>query len=516
MSKRLPVNSKESPLQTFKFEALLIKHAGITGSTLLIGQGANYGMVFLLTYKLGAGGFGLFSLALMVMNIATLIGSLSLGVTILRFAANYKGKEDTQAVQTLIGTILIVVLAWSLLIAGLIELLAPLLAEQVFRKPELTSLFRIIAWAIPLSALFRIFVSGLHGLGLTDVRAYLEQLVLPFTRLALVAVSLFVSSNVTSALWAMVIASSIATVIAGIQLAHKSRFWIIKWHYILNEWGAWAKYTAPTFLDALLVTSMGGSLEVLLLGIFGTRELVGIYSVVLKFKAILNMPMVALNNALAPVISKLHTRGELEYLQHIFKDATRWVAIAALPLGAIYILFGDVLLGLFGDTFTRGYVALVIVTLGQFVNIAVGPVGHILLMTGYSRIRLVNSLILLAIQLILGLWLIPIWQLTGTSLVAAVSIATISILGLIQVFVLLKIHPYRLVSFKPWLACFVAMSSVVGIRVMSEVTVLWFITILILGFGVMYLVVLWSLGLNSSDQAMLSRIIPMKFKKSFK
>jgi len=481
----------------------VVKTAGITGVSSLIGQAANYLMVFLLTLSLGAGGFGLFSLALTVKNIATLVGSLGLGVTVLRFVAKYRGSGDNQSAQTLIGIVAVFVLVWSSVVAGALWLIAPFLTRYVFHKPELTLAFRVIIWAIPLEAIFRIFVSGLHGLGFTAKRAYLEQLILPFGRLLLVAVSLIVARSVEFSLGAMVAASCVSVVIAGVWLARESRFWRVSLFTIPADLGDWIKYTIPAFLDALLVTSLGGSVEVLLLGIFGTKEAVGIYSVVLRLKFVINMPMTAFNNALAPLISEFHARGDRARLKSLFRSSTRWVMIIGLPLGAACVLFGDFLLGLFGGSFTVGYMALILVTLGQLVNIGVGPVGHMLLMTGYSRIRLMNSLVLLTEQLILGLWLIPNWQLVGASVVAAVSVATVSILGAIEVLVLLKIHPYRLDLVKPWLGCILAMGIIGAIRGLSGITDMWFSAVLLLGFGVCYLGGLLGLGLNGGDKSML-------------
>lgn len=492
--------SKTTPSENLGF-GQVVKAAGITGVSSVIGEAAGYLMVFLLTLTLGAGGFGLFSLVLTVKSIATLVGSLSLGITVLRFGAKYRSNQDSQSVQTLIRWAVMVVLIWSTIVAGTLWLLAPFLAGHVFRKPELTLALRIAIWAIPLEAIFNILVSGLHGLGFTAKRAYLEQLILPVGRLLLVAMSLLVARSVEFSLGAMVAASGISVVMAGVWLARECRFWEAPLLAMPADVKDWVKYTIPAFLDALLVTSLGGSVEVLLLGIFGTEELVGIYSVVLRLKFIVNMPMTAFNNALAPLISKFHACGDRASLKSLFRSATRWVMMVGLPLAAACVLFGDFLLGLFGDAFAAGHTALILVMLGQLVNIAVGPVGHMLLMAGYSRVRLINSLVLLTEQLVLGLWLIPNRPLIGAGIVAAVSVATISILGIVEVFFLLRIHPYRLDLAKPWLACIFAMGIVGVTRGLSGITDVWFSAILLLGFSICYLGGLFGLGLNGGDKS---------------
>ena len=483
----------------------VVKNAGITGVSYFVGLLANYVMIIVLTLSLKANGFGLFSLVIVIKNIATLVGSLGLDITVLRFTSKYIGENSEHRVKTLIGCISFLVLGWSIFVSIAICFLSPFLADYLFQRTVLNSLLRVIIWMIPLEAIFRIFIAGLHGLGYTDIRAYLEQIVLPLSRLLFVVIGLFLVKDVESVLWAMVVASGVSVFIAGTWLSSKCRFWETLWK-IPTDWLAWVKYTIPTFLDALLATSLGGSLEVVLLGIFGTNEIIGVYSVLLKLKAILNIPMMAFNNALAPIIGKFHAQGDRIGLKYLFGSATRWVIMLGLPLSSVYILFGHFLLGLFGEQFSIGYFSLIVITLGQCINIVAGPVGHILLMTGYSRIRLVNSVILFVIQLVLGLWLIPNLQLIGASIVAAVSITAISIIGGFEVFVILKIHPYRKDLIKPCIANIFPLLLFGIIQLLTFPTSTWPTFLLMLLFFGSYLAALRSFGLNQSDKDLIYRV----------
>jgi O-antigen/teichoic acid export membrane protein len=397
----------------------------------------------------------------------------------------------------------VLVLVWSSIVAmGLWEL-APFLSQIAFKEPALVPSVRIVCVGVPINALFLVFVSGLHGLGLTTRRVYAEQIILPVSRLAFIVVAMVAKTSVEVALWAMVAASSLSVAVAGVWLMRESRFWKSSLAH-LPDWQAWAKYTVPAFLDSLLVTPLGGSLEILLLGLFGTKEMVGIYSVVLRFKFIIALPMAAFNTTLAPLISEAHARSDRERLKELFSSTTRWVMMLSLPLAAINVLFGGSLLGLFGQAYTLGYLTLILMTLGQLVNVCVGPVGHILLMTGYSRVRLLNSLVLLAAQLGLGLLFIPVWQLEGAGLVAAASVAIVSLLGLIEAFVLLKIHPYQLELVKPLMACCLVSASVAVAQAVFGKTLVSQI-LLLGGLVVAYVGVLVGLGLNPNDKQLVLR-----------
>jgi O-antigen/teichoic acid export membrane protein len=476
----------------------ILRTAGITGISTLVAQSAGYLTVFALTLSLGVRGFGLFSLATTLMSVTTLVAALGLDVAVVRFVAWYRGRGDTRKLQTLLLFATVLVLIWSVIVAiGLWEL-APFLSWTVFKEPALVPSVRIVCIGIPLNALFLVFVSGLHGLGLTTRRVYAEQIILPLSRLVFVVVAMVAKASVEGALLAMVAASGVSLAVAGVWLARKSWFWKSSLAP-LSDWKALTKYTLPAFLDALLVTQQGGSLEILLLGMFGTKEMVGIYSVVLRFRLIISLPMAAFNTTLAPLISEAHARSDRERLKGLFNSATRWVMILSLPLVAIIVLFGGLLLGLFGQAYTAGYLTLTLMALGQLVNVCVGPVGHMLLMTGYSRIRLLNSLVLLATQLGLGLLFIPAWQLEGAGVVAAVSVVVVSLLGLIEVFVLLKIHPYQLELTKPLLACCLAGAAIAIAQALLGKTLIPQI-LLLSGLIVAYVGVLVGLGLNPNDK----------------
>ena len=481
----------------------LLRTAGVTGISTLVAQGAGYLMVLALTLSLRIRGFGLFSLATTLMGVTTLVATLGLDIAVVRFAAWYRGRGDTQNLQTLLLFATVVVFIWSSAVAiGLWEL-APFLSRSVFNEPALVSSIRIVCIGIPLNALFSVFVSGLHGLGLTTRRVYAEQIILPLSRLVFIVVVMWANASVEVALWAMIAASGFSVLVAGVWVMRASWFLRSSLAY-LPEWKDWAKYTVPAFLDSLLVNPLGGSLELLFLGMFATKEMVGIYSVILRFKSIISLPMMAFNTTLAPLISEAYARLNHERLEELFRSATRWVMILSLPLAAIILLFGSPLLGLFGQAYSVGYVTLTLMTLGQLVNICVGPVGHMLLMTGSSRVRLFNSLVLAATQLGLGLLFIPAWQLEGAGLVSAISIAIVSLLGLVEVYVLLKVHPYQLKLVKPLLACCLA-SAVIAVAqvVLAQTPVSWIF--LVSGLVVVYVIALMGLGLDPNDRQLVIR-----------
>jgi O-antigen/teichoic acid export membrane protein len=78
------------------------------------------------------------------------------------------------------------------------------------------------------------------------------------------------------------------------------------------------------------------------------------------------------------------------------------------------------------------------------------------MMTGHTRINLVNNVIGLLSMIGLNLLLIPKYGVVGAALSLALVIAIINITRLIEVYLLFKIHPYRLQFYKPVLSAGIA------------------------------------------------------------
>jgi O-antigen/teichoic acid export membrane protein len=91
------------------------------------------------------------------------------------------------------------------------------------------------------------------------------------------------------------------------------------------------------------------------------------------------------------------------------------------------VLFREDLLGLFGNDFSKAAIPLVILTAGQLVNAACGPVGTLFVMTSQTRYAATGFAIAAATTSLLLFMLVPVWDVIGASLATAVGIATLNL-----------------------------------------------------------------------------------------
>jgi O-antigen/teichoic acid export membrane protein len=128
-----------------------------------------------------------------------------------------------------------------------------------------------------------------------------------------------------------------------------------------------------------------GYVGTVMLGSLVDARSAGIYAVATRGADLVLIVMVAVNIPLAPRLARLHSAGDREGLQRLVSAVAKRTFVASLPLSVGLILLRDVYLGLFGSDFKAGGTALAILVLSQLVNVAAGPVGVLLLMTGYER-----------------------------------------------------------------------------------------------------------------------------------
>jgi O-antigen/teichoic acid export membrane protein len=180
--------------------------------------------------------------------------------------------------------------------------------------------------------------------------------------------------------------------------------------------------------------------DILVLGTLRGTEEVGIYSVAASWAALVPYALVSINIVWAPVMARLYEKGEKERLQRMITQGTRGITFVSLIFAFVFLVLGKWLLSLYGPDFVEGETALRILVIGQLVNVAVGPVAQLLLMTGYERVAAINAGFNLVLTIGLNFVLVPRWGVEGTAWATSVSMILINLLLTVWVYKRLDIH----------------------------------------------------------------------------
>jgi O-antigen/teichoic acid export membrane protein len=193
-----------------------------------------------------------------------------------------------------------------------------------------------------------------------------------------------------------------------------------------------------TFVEFLMAQA-----DKILIGIFLDARALGIYAVSATLTGFVSIILDSVNQIFSPSIAHLYARGKIELLGRIYQSLTKWILGFTMPLAAVMIIFASPLMRIFGHDFEVGWSVLVIGTIGQLVNCAVGSVGYLLLMSGnQGRLVKIQS-IMAAMTIVLAILLIPWWGLVGAIVASTASNVGANLWCLLEVRRRLGVFPYN-------------------------------------------------------------------------
>jgi O-antigen/teichoic acid export membrane protein len=209
-------------------------------------------------------------------------------------------------------------------------------------------------------------------------------------------------------------------------------------------------YMAILYIDRFMLGYFG-KMDRFMLGYFGKMDSVGIYNASATVAIQLTMVLGACISVFSPLIASAHARGDTGAFHLLYKKATWWSVIITVPIYAVLVFNSRLIMGLFGAEF---------LTVGQLYNVATGPVGVILQMTGRHKLDLIANGILVLLNFFLNILLIPRYGIIGAAMATFLSMVAVHTLRLYQVYRIYGIHPYSL-SYYPVIA-FVAPASILA------------------------------------------------------
>ncbi len=398
-----------------------------TGSTLL----AFLNQV-LLARILGAEGIGEVLLAVSVVKIFGLVGKFGMEEAMMRFVPSYVGKNDNARLRGALSFSLQFSLLLSVVLGVVLWLCSNLLATGLFHSEGLARILPFAAVAIPLTVVYEVIGGIMKGFKET-MKALLPQfLISPLLRIVLFLYLSLFASDPLYAIVAYIAGDLLAMIVAIAFLRNKTRG--IR---ALDRQTERRKIFNVAY--TMIFTGFGVYLftqaDLWMVGMLTSTEDVGIYGVTAKLVTLTAFPLSAFSAIIPPLISSIHTSGDLDELKRVVRGSSRWIFSASMPIILTLFLEGNIILKyLFGANFAAGHAALLILLAGQVVNAGAGLVGYFLQMTGehkgYMKIMIFFSIA----NIILNFLLIPLYGINGAAMSTAVCLAMINIVSVIAVY----------------------------------------------------------------------------------
>jgi O-antigen/teichoic acid export membrane protein len=173
----------------------------------------------------------------------------------------------------------------------------------------------------------------------------------------------------------------------------------------------------------------------MIIGVYAEADSVGIYGVVERLVTIIVFALGAFSTIIPSIISSLHTSGDMDELRRVVRESTRWILTIAIPIVLVFVIEGKLILNhLYGEEYIGGYVALVILSLGQLINAGSGLVGYMLQMTGGHMIFMKITIFWGIVNIILNFILVPYFGIIGAALSTGFSLSMVNIVSVFVVY----------------------------------------------------------------------------------
>jgi O-antigen/teichoic acid export membrane protein len=379
-----------------------------------------------LARTIGAEGAGVYFLALTIITVAATAGRLGLDNIVVRLVAGSRVEGEWNRVRATHRKALVLTLVASGTIAAIICAAAPVIARAAFGKPELAGTLRWMSLAIVPTALATIHAQSLQGL--KRIRPAMALLSLWTPLLTIIGLPVLATRmGVEGAAIALLAASSGTLLIGHLQWRAASRAQVG-----VDTPGPGTAEMLDRSIPLLWVALLGGTprwAPTLLLGLWVESAAVGVYAVAWRVASLTAFVLLAVNSIVAPMFAEFYHKNDLVNLERIARHSARLMALFALPFVLPMILAPRLVMSLFGEEFHGGSLVLVLLALGQYVNVATGSVGYLLVMTGHERIIRNITVAAAAVNIVLCVALIPSFGITGAAIATSIAIAAQNIVA---------------------------------------------------------------------------------------
>ncbi len=455
--------------------------------------------------------YGTFSLALVVLQTATVISGLGLTRGATRYIAFFRGAGEEAKVRTTMLASLRFSILTSIVVSLVIFFSADAIAKGIFNTPDLTPALQIFAVGIPFFTLISILASFFRGFDRVAPGVFFQTIVLNVITLIILVIITTAGLDFITVFYAYLTAIILTSTALSIYTFKRLPGSISLTH--LKESPPITKelflFSLP-LLGSSIISMLVLHVDTIMLGYFKTLDMVGLYNAVYPLAAFISMPLTALILIYAPVATGLYSLKKMTELRRNYIVITKWLVSISLPIFLVMALFPEAVLHLtFGQDYLTAdtILALRILAIGFIINNLLGPNGATLIALGHPRFILWATLATAIINFVLNIFLIPRWDIVGAAIASMVAITGINFVRLLRLYSLTKIQPFNKNLFKPVIIS-VALAFLFQIIAGDFLNItIWLLPIIfILYCGIYGLAMLFTRSFDKEDIALLLAI----------
>ena len=445
------------------------------------------------------GEYGVFNLALTVLSIALVVATLGFQNSLPREVAFYREREPSR-VGDLISTALLITALNGILWAAVLILGAGRIAG-LFNEARLVYALRVVAFALPFSALTGVTISISRGFGRVREQVYFQNIVYPTLFMLFVVAGAFLKLSFAFVFGAYVAAwvLTLMTLTFDVWKRRVFGFGIFLDSKLGKEL---VKFSIPLMLTGIAGFVMTWT-DTLMLGYYRGSEVVGLYNGAAPIARLLPLFLNSAGLIFPPLATVLYAHGKIEELGRVYQVLTKWIFLATFPLFALMFLFPEATIGFFfGSKYIPAAPALRILAVGFMFHTLLGLNGLSLIVIRESSFIMYSTLVSAGINVVLNAVLIPVYGIEGAAAATAVSYFVTNALNSLRLYQKVKLHPFGR-SYVKTLVTGVSLLVLVLVADVGTSDIVYAFVVLAIITGVFFVLVLFSRSIDREDVELL-------------
>lgn len=407
--------------------------ASIVGASfvIILGMGASQVLSYLfqvVVARLGPETFGVFSMCLATVVIASQLSGLGLPAGVIRYVPFYYGRGDEARLRGVLLFALGVSGGMAFVFGAGLYAGAPWISGALSENPALSWGLKIVAVALPLLAFKQILIKAFVALHSYQYRIVFFQVMENSLKVALVFLLLALGWGLAGTLTAYVLALLVSVASAFLFLDRRIFGVLRNAVSPVLETKELFVFSLPLYFSGLL--TLGGNwLDVLVLGFLRSAPEVGIYSVGLLFATILLIAPELFLPVSFPHVINMYARDETNAARDLARQVSTWLTVVLIFAALWIVLVGrDVLLLFFGKSYEGGWLVVQLLLVGNLFASMSQPSFRILSMVKQTRLIFMINLVAMVCTVVGYVVLIPRYGLYGAAATSSISLTVRSLL----------------------------------------------------------------------------------------
>lgn len=484
----------------------IAKEATLSFIGMGFGDAVRYVFTAILARFVGVEFLGIYSLASSVTRLGEVFGRAGLHSGVMRYVSRLDKETEQELIKQRIISGLKLGLIFGVLIMIIQIILAEWLAKDLFSGNELLKTVLIIsAVSLPFATVMAIAAFATQGYKLLKYKIIVLNITRPLVMLLCVLLSIGFFTNDSAVKYPLLVSTIVSALVALVFLKKLTG---IQAKDIFS--GVYDKELLKFSYPLMFVTILGTLMhwmDIMMLGYFTDTQTVGLYHPAARTAGLLRTVLLAFMGIYAPLMSNFHRQGDFEKMSKLYKLVVRWIISLSLPLAIILILYSKKIMLLFGGEYVHAANVLMLLTTAAFIQTIFGGGGHTLTMTGFTKINLYNSIVVVGMNILLNIIWIPQFGMVGAAYATLVSMVVLGLVRIIEVQKLINITPFSFKLFKSIIAGVIMALVLCFVKplVMPMHTIITLITVTVIGF-LSFFAILWILKFDVDDKEVWSGI----------